>query len=71
MRTRKATLVAPLAAQPEVPRPRRAGRGDEGGRKEKYHSIIIICFQEEQKNILVDYFTEYPLLTAKRNDYET
>jgi len=71
MRTRKATLVAP----PEVPRPcstaRRAGRGDEGGRKEKYHSIIIICFQEEQKNILVDYFTEYPLLTAKRNDYET
>jgi hypothetical protein len=71
MRTRKATLVAP----PEVPRalvaPPEGGRGDEGGRKEKYHSIIIICFQEEQKNILVDYFTEYPLLTAKRNDYET
>lgn len=42
----------------------------EKSKKEYYHSIMVICFNEEQKNLLEKYFNEFPLLTAKRNDYE-
>lgn len=39
-------------------------------KREKHHSIMIICFNEEQKNLLTNYFSKFPLLTAKRNDFE-
>lgn len=38
--------------------------------KKKYYNIMVVCFNEIQKNLLEQYLNTYPLLTSKRNDYE-
>lgn len=42
----------------------------EKSKREKYHSIMVVSFNEKQKDKLTDYFSKFPLLTAKQNDFE-
>lgn len=37
----------------------------------KYYSIMVVCFNDIQKDLLEQYLETFPLLTSKRNDFDT